>query len=161
MKKKIVLSIGFIVILFLCWMAYNSITKLNEKDEVELTQQVLGKVLAKLEREDIKIGSSSILIFFNSECEHCQWEMKHLEENLASLKEHQVLLISFEPEHEAIRFLKQHKLSRFYLKTSPENVMSSFIGGVPQTLLYKGGNLIKHFNGSVKIEAIIDEFAPK
>lgn len=157
MKKKIILVLGFLVLLFLGWMGYSSVKTLEQKETLEASQKDLSKMLDKLERADIKIPSSSVLIFFNSECEHCQWEMEQVSKNLDKLKEHQLILSSFEPENEAISFLQNYGLEDFYLKSPPEKVMSAYSGGVPQTFIYKEGKLKRHFKGEVQIEVILNE----
>lgn len=159
MKKKAVFALGFVVLVFLSWMGYTGVQKLNKKEAVEDAQSTLSEMLNRLGRSDVDIAQSSILVFFNSECEHCQWEIEQLDKNLEKCKKHQLLLTSFEPENEALAFLRQHNLSDFYLKSPPEKVMSAYTGGIPQTLLYQNGKLIKHFKGEVKIESVLNAFS--
>jgi hypothetical protein len=66
-----------------------------------------------------------------------------------------LLLASFEPQNEAIQFLKEHNLAEHYVNVNPDLLTSTIMGGVPQTFIYKNGELQKHFKGEVKIEAIL------
>lgn len=156
MKKKIILTLAFLLLVMFGWMAYKGIQKISKKETIEKAQGHLSKVLARLGRTDIAPDQSTVLIFFNSECEHCQWEMEEIGKNLSQFEGHRLLLTSFEPETEASAFLKKHHLSGCYLQSTPEKVMTAFTGGVPQTLIYNKGKLISHFKGEVKIAAILD-----
>ena len=155
MKKMVISILGVVMILSLAWMGSISLKNLDIRGATRNTQNDLSQMLNQLRQTDVDIASSTILIFFNSECEHCQWEMEEIGKNIDQFYQHRLMLTSFEPENEAISFLKNHGLSDYYVKSSPEKVMSSFSGGVPQTLIYRKGKLVRHFKGEVKIEAII------
>jgi thiol-disulfide isomerase/thioredoxin len=156
MKKKVIIFFGVLLILAVVWMGYSSIKNLNIKNDIQNKQSELALMLSQLGQININESTSTILIFFNSECEYCQWEMQEIGKNIDKFNQHQLLLVSFEPEQEAITFLNQHGLSDYYIKSKPEKVMASFSGGVPQTLIYQDGKLARHFKGEVKIEAILE-----
>lgn len=156
MKKKVIIFFGVLLILAVTWMGYSSIKKLGTKNDIQFKQSDLTLILSQLGQTNINESTSTILIFFNSECEHCQWEMQEISKKIDQFSQHQLLLASFEPEQEAIAFLKQHGLSTYFIKSTPEKVIAAFTGGVPQTLIYQNGKLAKHFKGEVKIEAILE-----
>jgi hypothetical protein len=81
--------------------------------------------------------------------------MEEISNKIDEINQHQLLLVTFEPEEEAVAFLNQHDLSEYYFKSTPSKVIASFTGGVPQTLVYQKGKLVKHFNGEVEIPAIL------
>ncbi len=156
MIKKIIVILGALMILTVVWMGYTSIKKLTKKETVQERQSDLSEMLNQLGQKKLDSKSYTILIFFNSECETCQWEMEEIGKNIDQFGQHQLLLTSFEPEYEAINFLNQHNLSNYYVKSTPEKVMASYTGGVPQTFIYQDGTLVKHFKGEVRIEAILE-----
>ncbi|MDE0470984.1 MAG: redoxin domain-containing protein [Ekhidna sp.] len=156
MKKKVIIIFGVLVVLAIAWMGYVSVKELNRKKAIEHAQNDLSQLLNQLGQSVDHIAPLTILVFFNSGCEHCQWEMQEINKHIDQFAKHQLLLVSFEPEQKAATFLNQYGLSDFYLKSTPERVMAAFTGGVPQTLIYRNGRLKKHFKGEVKIEAITD-----
>ncbi|ELR69721.1 hypothetical protein C900_04698 [Fulvivirga imtechensis AK7] len=156
MKKKAILTLAFLLLLTIGWVGFKGIRRLNKKAAIEKKQGDLSLMLNQINQADTDITPTTILIFFNSECEHCQEEIKEVSKNIGELKKYQLFLISYEPENEALAFLSRYNLSNFYLKSSPEKVISAFEGSVPQTLIYKKGKLIQHFKGEVKIETILD-----
>ncbi|MEQ8240313.1 MAG: redoxin domain-containing protein [Cyclobacteriaceae bacterium] len=155
MNKKIVIIIGAVLFIFMLWFGASSINKLIEREMNEKVQGSLNVILNSLGVGQMEI-KPTVLFFFNSECEHCQWEVKQTQENIGLFKGYQLLFVSFEPRTEAIDFLRKHNLSQYYLEAAPDKVMSTFKGGVPQTFIYKNDNLVKHFKGEVKIEAILN-----
>jgi len=158
MKKKIIIGIGILFFILLIWLGYSSINTLNQKTKITQSQEQLSQVYEQLSVSDFNTDQPTAIIYFNSECEHCQWEMEEIEKNISSFRNVQLLLISFEPQSQAMQFLAKYNLSKFYLAVKSEKVMSTFAGGVPQTLIYKKGALIKHFRGEVKVESILEQF---
>ena len=161
MKKKIILSIGLLLLSVISWMIYQSVTKLNKKESIKHIQNDLSSVLSQLGRQDVNSTLPTVLIFFNSECEHCKWEIEQLAKIREKFMDVQLLLVSYEPESQALDFLKEHNFESFYLKSTPEKIMTAFVGGVPQTFIYQQGRLVKHFKGEVKIEAILNALNEK
>ena len=131
------------------------------KNDIQSKQSDLTEMLHQLGQTDMEVVRYTVLIFFNSECEYCQWEMQEISKNVNQFSQHQLLLASFEPENQVIAFLNQHSLAEFYIKSNSEKVMSAFTDGVPQTLIYRKEKLIRHFKGEVKIEAILENLKVK
>lgn len=124
-------------------------------------QSELSSLLANLGQSGIDADRTTLLVFFNSECEICHWEMEQLSKQPSMLEKYQLLLTSYEPKDEALQFLEKYNLSQAYLNTAPENVMSSFSGGVPQIFIYQEGSLKKNFKGEAKIDAILNSIEPE
>ena len=156
MKKRVITIFGVLIILATTWIGYNGIKKLNKKVSIRNSQNDLTQILNGLSHAISDEAPFTILIFFISGCEHCQWEIQESSKKIDQFSNHQLLLASFEPELEAISFLNRYGLSDYYIKSTPEKVMPSFSGGVPQTLIYRDGKLVKHFKGEVKTEAILE-----
>jgi thiol-disulfide isomerase/thioredoxin len=156
MNKKVIIFFGVLLVLAVAWMGYSSIIMLDIKNDIQNKQSDLSIMLSHLGHTDVDVSTYTVLIFFNSECDRCQWEIEEISKNRDQFNKYQLLMASFEPEQEAITFLQQNGLSNYYVKSTPERVMSAFTGGVPQTLIYQNGKLAKHFKGEVKIEAILE-----
>ena len=103
----------------------------------------------------------SMLLYFNSECEHCQWEVKQLSENIDQFADVNLAMVSLEPTDSAYQFLKKHSLEQYFIETNPENIMKTFSGGVPQIFIYEEGELRKKFKGEVKIEVLLEAIEMK
>ena len=51
-----------------------------------------------------------LFIYFNSECDHCQYETKQIVEYIKYFKGIQILLVSREPQHAIIAFREKYHL---------------------------------------------------
>lgn len=138
------------------WLGVTSISSLKEREHREEIQNKLSSIFESLGIQNDLVDGAILLVYFNSECEHCQWEVREISENLARFENIKLAFVSHEPEEQARAFLTQHKLESFYLKVSADRVMSSFDGGVPQILIYKKGLLERHYRGEVRIEVILE-----
>ena len=78
MRKKIIIFLGVVLVLSIAWMAYTSVKKLDKKQIIQEKQNDLSEMFDQLGQVGLPIKPSTILIFFNSECEHCQWEMQQI-----------------------------------------------------------------------------------
>ncbi len=155
MKKKIVGSVALALVLLCVWFAHKSITKLQQKEKVQDTQQTLSLIGEKLGMETLDSQKPAVLIYFNSECHFCQYEVKEISKNLSKFKQYQLGFMSFEPEIKAKNFLKEYGLQAFYLSVDENRLTTHIMGGVPQVFIYDDNSLKKHFKGEVKIEAIL------
>lgn len=101
-----------------------------------------------------------VLIFFHTECEHCQNEVSELKKQLKLFKDANIYFISIEPVEVIKKFAEKHNLTN-YANISfnhIEGIDSSKKFGVvtfPTIFIYgKEGNLLKQYLGEAKIEAI-------
>ncbi len=155
-KRRIVLLVGVVVFGLLGWMGYSSAQSLKEKEKKEVLSDSLTEILESLKIDAKVPEGKTMLIYFNSECQHCQWEIQELGENIAQFSSANIALVSLEPSDSAIQFLKKHSLQQYFVKTNPEHIMSTFSGGVPQIFIYQGDKLQKKFRGEVKVEALLE-----
>jgi len=156
MKKKLAVGFGVLVVALIAWMGFASISSIKSKKGSEEIRESLVKVYQQLGVDPRESEKKMLLIYFNSECEHCQWEVRKIGENLDLFENTNLAFVSHESEDQAIEFLKQHELAQFYLNASADKVMATFSGGVPQLFIYERRELKKHFRGEVKIEAILE-----
>jgi len=138
-------------------MLFGSMQKLAKVKEIENKQKSLSALLNFIDFDNYISDTTSIIIYFNSECEFCQSEMQLISSNISSLEYYQILLISHEPKESALSFLSEYNLSDYYLEIAPEKVMQMFNGGIPQTLIYQNDKLVKHFKGTLEIETLLAE----
>lgn len=155
MRKKIAILLVIIVFSLLGWMGYSSVQKLDEKKEREVLANSLSSMFESLNVDAEIPEGSTLLMYFNSECEHCQWEIKQLSKNIDEFSGINIAFVSLELTDSAFLFLKKHTLQQFFIETRPENIMSTFKGGVPQIFIYKGDKLQQKFRGEVKIETLL------
>ena len=102
----------------------------------------------------------AILVYFNSECHHCQWEIETFNAEIEKLNSTQLFFISQEDECQAIDFLNSHEkiaISNYiFYKISSDKVLPTFGSEVvPQILIYNNNRLKKKYNGETKISAIV------
>ncbi len=85
--------------------------------------------------------------------------MKEIGKHIDKFVNTELVLVTSEPQDQAITFLSKHGLADYYVFTKEGNIINTFIGGVPQIFIYENGILQKHFPGEVKAEEIL-EFYP-
>lgn len=156
MKKAIILIVALVILILIAWLGVSSVAKLKTKEEVKEVQNSLESIFSKLGIYALETNRTTLIIYFNSECEFCQWEVEEISKHFDEFENVQMAFVSHEPEDEAIQFLKSHNLDQFYLTSRTENVMSTFTGSVPQLFIYKQGKLVNQFKGEVKIELILE-----
>jgi len=155
--KKILIYVYLILLIgFIGWLGYKGVSKLLAKEEVEESQNSLSAIFKKLGVQEAATDQSTILVYFNSECEHCQYEIQEIQTHLHKFANVQLAFVSHEPPAQARAFLAQHDLQDYYLSSSRDQVLRAFMGGVPQLLIYRDGELVRHFRGEVKMETILE-----
>jgi len=160
--------LGFVVLGVLSiLMILFSLTKLDHQSQIEKDLKTLPKIPGELlETSDINIDLvpdiSTLIIFFNSECNHCQYEANEIQQKLSAFSGTNLLFISDEPKEKIIAFSKEFQLydkeNIWWLKMQPEDVYKTF-GPimVPHIWIYsKDGQLVKEFKGETKVEAILE-----
>jgi thiol-disulfide isomerase/thioredoxin len=106
-------------------------------------------------------GKKTLLIHFNSTCEHCQYEAQELVKNAERLQSHNILLISDERIAIIQKFYEKYNLAKIphlqILKSNGIDFKQYFgTSSVPAIFIYSAENkLLKHYKGEAKIEAIL------
>ncbi len=155
MKRKLVLIfsvINFCVLGLLAFRGMHKVLKNQEREKVLSSSDAIFKNLGISSSKDSR---STLLIYFNSKCEHCQWEVYEIANNRHLFENTQLAFVSHEPKEQAKAYLSQYGLTTNYLDVDVDKVMNTFSGSVPQLFIYEDGQLKKHFKGEVKIEAIL------
>jgi thiol-disulfide isomerase/thioredoxin len=163
-RKSFLLLIVTSLLASAIFMIYVTMEKLNHKS---LIQQNL-KSLPKLTLFDLDSARfylvpdrKTILIYFNSECGNCQYELEEIIKNKNSFADSNIVLISSELISTIKSFAEKSCTSglnnmRF---TKINGVQAYEVFGhlvVPQIFIYgHDGLLIKRFQGETKIDAIL------
>ena len=100
-------------------------------------------------------------ISFNSTCEHCQEEAKHVVENRQKLQSADVYFLSTENLQDIQNFAEKYQLHHFQVGQVKDEQVSVPMGiqTFPTCFVYsESGNFIKQFKGQVKMDVITDLF---
>ncbi len=104
---------------------------------------------------------ASVLILFNTDCDHCQREAKSIQENLESFKDYTLHFIASDSEQNIEQFAKDYKLENLanvrFGKAEGQDVYLNF-GSIPTPAIYvysKERRFVKSFMGETPIEQII------
>lgn len=170
MKKKIVIAAIVLAVLGLggwgAYYAYGAYQKKKLWEEGTKPFNTLTKIreaMNPVTGNPTDFNKKTIVMLFNSECDHCQAEMDILSQHLDDLKDIQMWFISFEEERQALNFLMRKKMMNHpdmqLFITNPEEAKALFgVLWMPQTFLYKGNQLKEGFLGPIKFEEQIVPF---
>lgn len=104
----------------------------------------------------------TLMVLFNSECDHCHNQLIEIERNTHQLKSVNILLISSEPINTIKEFMMHYDFSKevniFPCKMNQEDVLSSFgYISYPHLLIYdRDKTLLRKFNGVTRIGEILN-----
>jgi thiol-disulfide isomerase/thioredoxin len=166
-RKTIIGIIVISILSLLIFMITKTVTKLKQKERIaeqvktlpNLSVEAVG--LNKLE-EWAESGKVTVIIFFNSDCDYCQYEANAIQQQLPAFAGTNLLFISEEPKEKIVAFSQEYQLDNkegvWWLKMQPENVYKTFGDiGVPHIWIYNmEGYLVKEFRGETKVEAILE-----
>lgn len=165
MKKNIFKFTFFIILIsvasFLLSMIYR---KIENKKVVTERIKTLSKVqLIGIDNQPFMFESAdvyTVLLFFNSECDHCQNEAVQIKKNLHLFTKARITFISTEPLETIKNFAKKYELNKIenirFGHTESNQITKEFgVVSFPTIFIYdKKGILVKQYKGETKIEAI-------
>lgn len=149
-------------------MGFKVISKINHKKEVAehiktipafSYKNINGKVFSNT---DFKENTSTIFLYFNSECEHCQNEAEQIRDNIKKFANVQLVFISFEEPKQIEAFAAKYKLNHYdnvnFLCDSKVSFATTFdVNSLPTVVIYdKNKKLVKKIKGEVKVENILN-----
>jgi peroxiredoxin len=106
-------------------------------------------------------GKPTLIILFNSECEHCQYEAGQLQKRHQEFARASVYLLTTEPPVRAQAFARQYgldTLSMMHVGTLTQEESYKAFGptSVPHLFIYgPDGQLRKEYKGETKIDALL------
>ncbi len=108
-----------------------------------------------------ELPGSSILILFNTECDHCQREAKEISEHIDAFKNYKLLFIAADSIHHIENFSKTYNLSDkpniSFGRAGYQDVFINF-GSIPTPSLYiysSERKLVKSFLGETPVEELL------
>ncbi len=109
----------------------------------------------------LNFNEPTILVYFNSECEHCQEEFDDLRINISGAGNVQICLVSYEQPEDIKLFVAKYRLTEystvFLLQIEPHEVLSKFgTSNVPQVFTYKKNKLLKAYQGKVDVKKLLN-----
>lgn len=163
-RKRLSLILAFLLLGAAGWLGFRTVARLNAKKEaLSRRQQLTGFTVYKNQRSEqlTLIGSlPTVVMYFNPDCEHCQYQTEQLSRYPVLLKNAQVWLLSTEPLPRLQSFAKRYrldKLSHVTVAHIEARVAFDSLGFrmVPHLLVYGAdGHLKKEFKGETRWEAV-------
>lgn len=164
-KLKIILVASFICIL--AFFAFQIITKINHKKEVAENIKIIPKFSYKdinggfFTKQDLKINTPTLFLYFNSECEFCNEEAEMIKENVEKFQNFQLIFVSFEKPGLIQAFAAKHQLTFYdnihFLCDNKVTFSTTFdVKSLPCLVLYdKNQKLIEKIKGQTKPENLL------
>jgi len=167
MKKQITYSILFVIVSLIGYMIYSTVSKVKTKKVVEEKLSTLQDLpLLNIDgltfrKGNLKANTATIILYFNSECKHCQYEAESISQNAAKFEHANLLWVSYETIPSISQFAKSYNLLNYpniyFTKIDHEDVYQTF-GSVtiPHIFIYdKNSILVKEYKGETKMEALL------
>ena len=170
MRKTLLVVIIIVIVGLVSWLVYSSVRKLEQKEiRMEIISSIPSLSFQDLNGNPVQLNEITfakpkpiVLILFNSECEHCQYEAMSISENIDQLDEAMIVFISAE-EIDVIR-----SFGETYGLLEHANILCGQVDYPELTAVFKSvsypnifiygndGRLVKEFRGETKVEAILN-----
>lgn len=165
-KSRIRLLVVAFVLVFLGVMGYLITSKLNTK---KIAEEKMKQIPAfKFYRpdgtpfsdKDLEPGKPVVIIHFGTGCDNCIHETLALKKQIDLMAGIQIVMVSNNSREDVAKFitdLQLESLTQIVLLSDTDNTFFKSFGMEvnPLIIIYdKNGNLVKHFKGETKIEAI-------
>jgi len=166
MKSTLKWLIVLLVMLAVSYLLYKSIVKIHTKQVLKETIislpdfNFLTLDSTSITKANLMPDKNLVLVWFNTGCEHCQYEAQEFRKNPGSYGRTQILLVSGEPLSDIRKFGKTYGVDTLqYLKLMHCDFQAFFntfgTTSVPSIFIYSpDGRLLKQYNGETKLEAI-------
>jgi len=163
-RKYLLVVFGLIIFGLICYFCYRIFTKVQQKKGISENIQTIPNFTATqldstIFKANMLYDRPIIIIFFNTECEHCQYESKELAKHQNDFKNVQLLMISSENLSKIKVFIQQYNLTGFVLPLQMDTklIVDTFGAiSIPNIFIYnKSHHLVKQFKGETKIEALL------
>jgi peroxiredoxin len=167
MTKSIKAIILLIIFTFLGYLVYSVIAKIEHKSKVAKTLQTIPNFSFKtLQNTDytnanLKPHTSTVFIYFNSECDFCQHEAQSISEHIEQFKNVHLLFVSTEDIETIEAFAETYNLltqqNITFLHDSTYTFSNRFdANSIPYILIYnKNQELVKKHKGQLNPDTIL------
>lgn len=165
MSRKVLIIIGVLSIVL--FFVYKIVTTAQYKSQLQKNIASLPAFqFTNLQNifftnDSLTKSRPTLLLFFNTTCEHCQYETEQIIKNNASFSNSNVLFISRQSNNDIRLFDSTYQVSKYsFIKLLRDSIDYSYkifgINSFPSSIVYNTeGKLVKSFKGETKIEAII------
>jgi peroxiredoxin len=173
MKRLITHSFVIALLSFGCWLiicihqSYHFKKKIM--DNIKTLQHVGFESMAggKVYLDEFGRQNPTVIVYFNPECEHCQYEATEISRHAEQFEKANTILITPEPSVEKVKaFAQTYHLNEvdnlaILLDTNMQFVKHFGTSAFPSVYIYDPDKkLVKNYRGEVKIEAIIGSLPP-
>lgn len=167
MKKIIKYTIFLGILLAVLYLGVRSIQKSQQNKVLRLQTVVLpdfefadlqGKIFRT---QDLEARHPVLVIYFNTTCEHCQYEAEEIYKHRQTLEKISLLMISVEDKSVLTAFVQKYRLDEVtrlkILQDTNEHFRQIFgSSSIPNIFIYDADHkLVKHYRGETKMEAIL------
>ena len=147
----------------------NSVMTTSTKELKNRVSSMPPLRLVGLDSTEFRItpGLNTVIIYFNSECDHCKEELKEVRIGIKLFSGIQLVLMSSQELKDIREFAGTLDLARFenvhFAKIGHDHLATIFgVLGVPQTFVYDSeGRLLEIFAGETAIEKIVSSYPQK
>ncbi len=163
-RKYIFVAVGLIFLGLIGYMAYGIVATAQKKKEITANTQQLPNFKATQLDKHIFASNElpnkpTVIVFFNTECEHCQYEAKEIAQHRAAFEGINLLMISSEETSKIKAFITKYQLINFVkpLQMDIKTMVDTFGAvSIPTIFIYdKDHQLIKQYKGETKVASII------
>lgn len=125
---------------------------------------LLSDSTTKFTKEDLSKKKPVLLMIFSPECDHCKHETEAIIQHIDDLKKVQIVMATLLPYSNMKAFYDHYELKKYdniVVGKDLNYMLPAFYGihNMPYLAFYdKKGNLIKTFEGAMKIEDVIETF---
>jgi peroxiredoxin len=120
-----------------------------------------------LTKDDIKKHHRTIVMFFSPDCDHCKHQTESILADFAHFKDIEIVMATYQPFSEMKDFNTHYRLfehANIKIGRDEKFFLAPFykIRNLPYLALYdKKGNLVTTFEGTQKVETILNAFEQK
>ncbi len=168
MRKILTIIIPIILVFFLTFMVFKIVCMIKHKQTIEKQIQTIPNFSFTnvynnrlFTNKDLEKNKAVLIIYFNTECEHCKYETKQISKQNEKFQKFQIVMVSFEEADTLKMFAKKYnidKLTNISLLQDKEIKFDSIFGKspFPSSYIYnKNKKLVKKFKGEVKTGALL------
>lgn len=168
MNKKI-LKLGLITFILgiIVYLSYKVVKKTKEKNIIANSIKTIPEFsFAELDNiifnnNSLKSNIPTVFLYFNSECDFCQYEAQSINESIDKFNDIQLVFVSTESIEKIKAFSKQYNLNNkeniIFLNDAKDTFSKTFnASSIPFTLIYdKRQQLIKTHKGQLNAVGIL------
>jgi len=168
MKRHLKILIPFILFCGIFFMVFKIYKNVDQKNRINLQIKNLPKfefidLITKREftKYELKRNTTTFFIYFNTECEYCNYEIEKIVSNIDKFKNSQILLGSFEEQQVLRAFVEKYYLTKYEeikVLYDKDLKFEELFGDCvfPSVIVYDDNNkLVKFYKGKVNMDILL------